>query len=63
MVQKFMIEKSGVEKFKVQKSGVERSGDEKSGVDMSFNPTSLTCLGLSSVKGTHSLKPLACLGA
>ena len=28
MVQKFMVEKSGVEKFMVEKSGVERSGVE-----------------------------------
>ena len=32
MVQKFMVEKSGVEKFMVEKSGV-----EKSGVEMCFN--------------------------
>ena len=32
MVQKFMVEKSGVEKFMVEKSGV-----EKSGVEISFN--------------------------
>ena len=37
MVQKFMVEKSGVEKFMVEKSGVERSAVEKSGVEMSFN--------------------------
>ena len=32
MVQKFMVEKSGVEKFKAEKSGVTRFG-----VEMSFN--------------------------
>ena len=37
MVQKFMVEKSGVEKFMVEKSGVERSGLEKSEVETSLN--------------------------
>jgi hypothetical protein len=41
MVQKFIVEKSGVEKFMVEKSGFERSGVEvvveKSGVEISFN--------------------------
>ena len=37
MVQKFIVEKSGVEKFMVEKSGVERSRVEKSRVEMSLN--------------------------
>jgi hypothetical protein len=37
MVQKFMVEKSGVEEFLVEKPGV-----EKSGVEMSFNHTLYT---------------------
>ena len=41
MVQKFMVEKSGIEKFMVEKSGVEepglKLGVEKCGVEMSFN--------------------------
>ena len=41
MVQKFMVEKSGVEKFMLEKSGVKRSGlklgVEKFGVEMPFN--------------------------
>ena len=36
MVQKFMVEKSGIEKFMVEKSGVEEPG-LKLGVEMSFN--------------------------
>ena len=39
MVQKFMVEKSGIEKFMVEKSGVERSRVEALGfgVEMSIN--------------------------
>ena len=57
MVQKFMVEKSGVVKFMVKKSGLNgpglKLGVEKSGVEMSFNhccircfPTDKTALGL-----------------
>ena len=46
MVQKIMLEKSGVEKFTVEKSGVERSR-----VEMSFNPNQ-------SKKSTYSTKKI-----
>ena len=44
MVQKFMVEKSGVEKFMAEKSGVERFGVERFGVGKSFNRKNYTQL-------------------
>ena len=45
MVQKFMVEKSGVEKFIMEKSSVEvlKPGLEKSVIEISFNQLRLTC--------------------